>query len=118
MKKFINVLIERKIQISIATLLILALANLPYGYYQFLRIAVFVSAGVLAWRIAKAEGMVTWVYVMAGLALLFNPIFIIHFQRDEWAWIDVVSALVFLACPPSERKKGSSEDNKTKLDVG
>jgi hypothetical protein len=104
MKKFIKVLIERKIQVSIATLLILALANLPYGYYQFLRIAVFVSASVLAWRISKAEGMVTWIFVMAGLALLFNPIFIIHFQRDEWAWIDVVSALVFLDCPQANGK--------------
>lgn len=32
---------------------------------------------------------------MAGIALLFNPILLIHFHRAEWAWIDAVAAVVF-----------------------
>lgn len=114
MKFFYQFLFERKVQVLIAILLLLALANLPYGYYQFLRIGVFIAAGMLAWRNAQVEGMVTWVYVMAGVALLFNPIFPIHFQRVEWAWLDIITAIIFLACPSAHKKKTSSEDNLDK----
>jgi len=37
-----------------------------------------------------------WMWVMAGTALLFNPVFPLHFTRHEWVWIDIVAGIVFL----------------------
>ncbi len=36
-----------------------------------------------------------------ALVLLFNPIYPIHFKRGTWVWLDVLAALLFLACPPN-----------------
>ena len=98
----------RGLQICTAALLFVALANWPYGYYSFLRLAVCAAASVLAWRASKA-GRPLWTLVMAGIALLFNPIIPVRFHRAEWAWIDAVAASVFLALPPvKKRQKGSA----------
>jgi len=99
----------REIQICVAFLLVLALADWPYGYYQFLRLAVFIAAGLSSWRSWK-EGRPFWAVVLASLALLFNPFQPIHFRRDEWAWIDALAALIFLVCPPMKPKPHDDVD--------
>ena len=43
---------------------------------------------------------------MVGLVLLFNPIHTVHFRRGEWAWIDALAALAFLAFPHAKKKAG------------
>ncbi len=37
-----------------------------------------------------------WMWIMAGTALLFNPVFPLHFTRHEWVWIDIIAGVVFL----------------------
>lgn len=85
-------------QVCIAVLLLTAVADWPYGYYQFLRLATCAVASVLAWRRPKMEHQL-WVVVMAGVALLFNPVIPVRFHRMEWVWIDVATAVLFLVCP-------------------
>lgn len=94
----------RVTQICVAGILLAALADWPYGYYQFLRWAVCAGAVHCAWR-ASQDRRAWWVIGFVGLALLFNPFKIIHFRRDEWAWIDVLAALVFLAFPLPAKKR-------------
>lgn len=95
-------LVGREVQVCAAALLLVALADWPYGYYQFLRLAVCAAAAFCAW-FAWRERQPLWVIGMVGLVLLFNPIHTVHFRRGEWALIDVVVALVFLAFPPAKK---------------
>lgn len=75
-------------------LLLLALLPLPYGYYTFLRLTVFVSGLFLAYQLyeKKSHGLSL---VLAGLALLFNPIIPVYLTREAWLPIDIVSAATF-----------------------
>ena len=105
MNRFRAVVAGREAQISAAVLLLAALADWPYGYYQFLRWAVCAAADFCAWR-ASQDGRTAWLIGFAGLALLFNPLHTIHFRRFEWAWIDALAAITFLAFPPAKPKAG------------
>ena len=93
----------REAQVCVAILLLGALADWPYGYYQFLRLATCAAAVFCAWK-ALQEKRTAWVIGFVGIALLFNPFRIVHFRRDEWAWIDAVVALLFLSFAPSKKK--------------
>jgi Family of unknown function (DUF6804) len=48
-----------------------------------------------ALRTAK-RGCEVWMWIMAGAALLFNPVFPLHFTRNQWVWVDVVAGVIFL----------------------
>lgn len=103
MARFRAYLAGREAQVCAAVLLLVALANWPYGYYQFLRLAVCAVGAFSACRSWRAQKPL-WAVAMAGLCLLFNPIYTVHFRRDEWAWVDAISALAFLAWPPAKPK--------------
>ncbi len=73
--------------------LLLALLPMPYGYYQLLRLIV---CGVSIWAAistSKTNQTLTVLYVL--VALLYNPIFIIHFDRSVWGVINIITALFF-----------------------
>lgn len=69
----------------------------PYGFYTILRIVV---TGVGAWA--------AWSYferkrtniglLFAAIAVLFNPVIKISFERSEWRVIDAIAAIAFAAC--------------------
>lgn len=65
-------------------------------FYTFLRIVVFVVAGLLIF-LPKYEG-INWQCVVNGLvAILFNPIIPVHLHsRPVWAVIDAVVAAWFV----------------------
>jgi CHASE2 domain-containing sensor protein len=104
MNRWLTFAKDRLLQLCIAGLLLVALANWPYGYYTFLRLAVSLASAVLAWQSFRDQRS-TWGLAMAAIALLFNPFILVHLHRQEWMWIDAVSALVFLMCPPQKPKK-------------
>lgn len=80
-----------------AILSIIALAKLPYGYYQFLRTVICIAAAYLAYREYQLDDKVTiWAVVFALLAILFNPIIPIHLSREIWAFFNVMCAAVFI----------------------
>ncbi len=96
----------REVQFCAAALLFAALAKWPYGFYDFLRLAVCAAAAFLAWRTSRS-GRPLWALAMVGITLLFNPIIPVRFHRAEWARIDAAAAIVFLAFPPvKKRNKG------------
>lgn len=71
-----------------------ALTDLPYGYYQLLR---FVVCGVSVYVAYTAyDWQKMWVMWLFGLiAVLFNPLIPIHLSREIWQPIDAVCALLF-----------------------
>jgi hypothetical protein len=88
------------VRIITASALLLALLDMPSGYYQLLRLLVC-SAAVLEITRIFAEGhkpnVHTCLVLSFGLvALLFNPVFQVELEREEWAGIDVAVAALFL----------------------
>ena len=78
-----------------AVMLLGALADLPYGYYQLLR---FVVCGVSVYVVYTAY---TWqkmwvVWLFGFIALLFNPLAPIHLSRELWQPIDFICAMLFI----------------------
>ena len=81
-----------------AVALIVALADLPYGYYTLLRITVTICAGVLVYTTYQSRGTLTpAILLFGGIALLFNPLVPIYLTREIWTPIDIAVAIVFVS---------------------
>ena len=77
------------IKIVLAILFFLCLADMPYGYYQFVRFAASCSFIYFALN-RKNDDTVKYVYIF--LALLFQPFIKIALGRTNWNIVDVVVA--------------------------
>jgi hypothetical protein len=77
-----------------AVLLLYGLGRRPYGFYEFLHLATFITGGYVAWLAFRASQQI-WAVAFAVIAILFNPIFPIHLTRVMWRPIDIVCAIVF-----------------------
>lgn len=75
--------------------LAVALLDLPYGYYVLLRLLVCGICIYLAMQDAYA-GRAGWAWVLGGVAVLYNPIFRIHLNREIWSIVNV-GTIAFLA---------------------
>lgn len=93
------------LKLIIAVLLLLCLADMPYGFYQLVR---FVAAGAFAYmsydyfkRNDDKLGL-----VFAALALLFQPFFKVALGRVLWNIMDVLVAvaLVYLIVKAIKKK--------------
>jgi hypothetical protein len=69
----------------------------PYPYFQILRWVVTGVAIYNAYRATELE-KTQWVYIMGAIAILFNPLFPIYFQKETWVILDlVISILMFIS---------------------
>lgn len=78
-----------------SVLLLIAIAPMPYGYYQFLRIAITIVAGIIAYSLFEKnqkKSLVAFVVIM----ILYNPILVIHLERAIWSPINIVTAVFFI----------------------
>jgi hypothetical protein len=80
---------ERVTKIILSILFFLCLANMPYGYYQFVRFAGLIGFAILAYQ-ANQQGRQTEMIIYGGLALLFQPFFKIALGRQMWNIVDVI----------------------------
>jgi len=71
----------------------------PIGYYTLLRFGVCSTCAYGAYYAWKLE-RTAWIWAMAAVAVLFNPIFPIYLQRDYWEVIDAVVAAFLLSSIP------------------
>lgn len=81
--------VDKIIKIGLAVLFFLCLANMPYGYYQFVRFVGLIGFTILAYQ-ANQQNKQTEMIVYGVLALLFQPFFKIALGRELWNIIDVV----------------------------
>lgn len=80
-----------------SVLLLLALADMPSGYYVIMRIIVCLISSVIAYSEFKDEGVNLSVVIFGVIAILFNPIIPVYlYDRDIWAPIDIISAIAFV----------------------
>ena len=97
------------LKLILAILLLLCLADMPYGVYQLVR---FVAAGAFAYLSyeylkLKKEGLG---FVFAALALLFQPFFKIALGRLVWNTVDVIVAVgLFILLIRSFGKKNNAK---------
>ena len=80
------------VKLIVAVLLLLCLADMPYGFYELVR---FAAAGAFAYLSydyfkSKKDGLGI---VFAGLALLFQPFFKIALGRVVWNCVDILVAV-------------------------
>jgi len=80
---------ERTIKILLAILFFLCLADMPYGFYQFVRFVGLIGFAILAYK-ANEQGRQTEMIISGGLALLFQPFFKIALGREIWNIVDVI----------------------------
>lgn len=81
------------VKLVIAVLLLLCLADMPYGFYQLVR---FVATAVFAYLSydyfkVKREGMGV---LFAALAVLFQPFFKVALGRAIWNAVDIIVAIL------------------------
>ena len=89
-----------------------AILDIPYGYYRLLRwvtCAVAITSAIQLYRSSR----LSWVWALGGLAVLFNPIMPIHFERETWMIFDAVAGCLFLAVLLLPRKTKEEEANKS-----
>lgn len=93
-----NNIIKQKNLISgiVISMLLLAIPGglWPYGYYIFLRWAVFGAALFILW-VAYSLEKNTWIWIMGTITILFNPIAPIHLDKETWVVIDSIVAILF-----------------------
>ncbi|WP_390687646.1 DUF6804 family protein [Ferruginibacter albus] len=77
----------------ISIILILCLFRMQYGYYTFVRISCFILFLIMA-SFYKINSLWSTIYLL--LAVLFNPIFPVHFNRFAWNIIDGVVAVYMI----------------------
>lgn len=77
----------------ISVLMLFAMADNPYGYYQFLRIATLLLAGYIAYAIYQHAEESKYVWFFIGFAVLFNPFMPIYLDKGTWSVIDLLAAI-------------------------
>jgi len=70
-------------------LLLIAIPELPYGYYTFLRIVITILSVYIIF-VALGSDRVGWSWIFGGVAILFNPLFPVYLTKEIWVVIDIV----------------------------
>lgn len=75
-------------------ILLFALGQHPYGYYQLLRWVVSLAGAYSAYLAYEAENK-GWLWIFVTIAILFNPIIPFYLARETWQILDVLVAIIF-----------------------
>lgn len=80
------------IKLCIAILLLLCLADMPYGFYEIVRFAAAAAFAYMSYEYfkSKRDGLG---FTFAALALLFQPFFKIALGRVIWNLVDIIVAI-------------------------
>jgi hypothetical protein len=88
-------MMSKYIKIFLALILLLCLAKMPYGYYQFVRFISLIGFGLLAIK-AHEDGKNTELLIYISLAILFQPFIKISLGRSLWNIVDLVIAIALI----------------------
>lgn len=80
---------NKYIKIVLSLLLFLCLADMPYGYYQFVRFASCVAFAYFAYEANEKEEKTTAIIYLI-LAILFQPFLKISLGRELWNIVDII----------------------------
>lgn len=83
------------LKLLLATILVICLFKMPYGYYEFVRFASSLSFAYLAYS-SNQQKHNNEVIIYIALAILFQPFVKFAFGRTIWNVIDVIVAVGLL----------------------
>lgn len=84
------------VSLAAALLLILAIFNLPIGYYTFMRIGV-TTASIYLISQKLRNGVNLQIVILGIIGILFNPIWPIYLcSKSAWKPIDIIASIIFL----------------------
>ncbi len=69
-----------------------AFCDMPYGYYQFLRISIFIAS--LYYLLCGFETSIKFGWII--FAILYNPIIPLYFKRNNWEIINIATVVFIL----------------------
>jgi len=75
--------------------LLIAIVDLPYGYYIILRILIF-SISIMMIISSKYVESKWFFYLPVFIAIIYNPIIPIYLSKANWVRIDVIVAIIFI----------------------
>ena len=83
-------------KIIVILMLLWALADNPYYYYQILRWVVCGVAGYSAYLAYKQSNKI-WVWILAVTAIVFNPIAPFYLTREIWSVLNIIASVIIFA---------------------
>lgn len=83
------------IKVLLAVILFLCIFDMPYDYYQFVRIAATLGFAHLAYS-ANKQNLDSEVITYLILVLVFQPFATVHLNKITWNVIDLVVAVGLL----------------------
>lgn len=85
---------NKTIKIVLAILFLICLLDMPYGFYQFVRLSAMIGFTSLAYTAYKQNNKLYIPYIC--LAILFQPFIKITLGRELWNIIDVLVGIVLI----------------------
>lgn len=93
---------------------LLAIADLPYGYYEFLRWLITIAGIALAIQ-ASSNDAKAWLLLAIPAIVLWNPFFGATMAKSSWLLFNLSAGVAFIVAFRSESLSGNSssvEDRK------
>ena len=74
----------------------MGLSDMPYGYYELLRVMVFCCAIFLAIGEREHSDSI-WLWTLGACALIYNPIAKLSLGREIWILVNLATVALFSA---------------------
>lgn len=91
-----------------AAMALIAIADLPYGYYTLMRLVVCATA-IYVIVIAARSGQTWGIWLYGIIGLLFNPLIPIHLTKGMWQPLDFITGILLVVAALVIRKKPQLE---------
>ncbi|MDU1905995.1 MAG: DUF6804 family protein [Dysgonomonas sp.] len=93
-----------------AVILFIGVADLPIGYYTFLRIVISIGAGIVCYQEWENPSK-NWLIIFGAILILFNPVMPVYLNNKAlWIPLDIITGIIFVVKALSY-KKSEKEDN-------
>ena len=107
-----NLSLTNILRLALVMLLLLCLADMPYGYFMFVRTVCAVAFAYFA-LVAYQNNKQELQFIFIGLCVLFQPFYKIALGRSLWNLVDVAVAIFLIAIIWKENQ--NNENSKSKL---
>lgn len=81
---------------------LVAVLDLPYGFYQMLRWLVSIAAIALTIH-ASSKNVLGWLLLSIPALLIWNPLFGLTMAKSSWLFFNIAAGIAFLAASKDER---------------
>lgn len=82
------------LSVVVAIACVVAVFDVPYGYFQFLRLLVTGYSGYLAFLYFRSGRSAAMAWAFAFIALIFNPVFIIGMSKGVHSIFDLLAVVL------------------------